>query len=277
MTALWRLTKRPARKVPCENLHLDTVRLIGLTKAYRVRGQSTGAVIRDAIAKITLGSANGNLSFTDDNDRFISRLCDGAQFHERFQHGYASVSCDANYAYVSSLGIANHTMMNGITATNLQVPTVQKFNGSPWLKIPSIQPSPQTRLLRLMDQLVSPSMAYLSLIHASKAVAKMAIPKYWRTRHLQRSRRTRADDYHYHALRTCVMAAKPSSYWDNHPVGWALDGFAIYGYNNADGKVAPRDSVCGGNTDAKSNGPAGYAYHVRTDVPSCFATLPRPC
>jgi hypothetical protein len=89
----------------------------------------------------------------------------------------------------------------------------------------------------------------------------------------------RADDYHYHAAPVCMMAGKSASYWDTHPIGWALDGFAIFGYNNADGTVATRDGVCGGNTLAVSNAPAGYSYHVTDASPyvlSCFRGTPSP-
>jgi len=71
-----------------------------------------------------------------------------------------------------------------------------------------------------------------------------------------------------HAAPTCLMAGKAASYWDTHPVGWALDGFAIFGYNNADGSIASRDAVCGGNTTAVVNAPTGYSYHV-TDASLC--------
>jgi YHYH protein len=87
----------------------------------------------------------------------------------------------------------------------------------------------------------------------------------------------RGDDYHYHAAPTCMMAGQAASYWNTHPVGWALDGFAIFGYNNADGTVATRDGICGGNTSAVSNGPAGYSYHVTDASPyvlSCFRGTP---
>ena len=75
------------------------------------------------------------------------------------------------------------------------------------------------------------------------------------------------------------MAGKPASYWDTHPVGWALDGFAIYGYNDADGKPATRDAVCGGNTNPVSNGPSGYKYHVTDASPyvmACLRGVPSP-
>ena len=89
----------------------------------------------------------------------------------------------------------------------------------------------------------------------------------------------RADDYHYHAAPTCLMAGKAANYWDTHPLGWALDGFAIYGFNNPDGTTATRDSICGGNTTAAQNGPTGYSYHVTNASPyvlSCFRGTPSP-
>jgi len=46
------------------------------------------------------------------------------------------------------------------------------------------------------------------------------------------------------------------------PIGSALDGFAIFGYNNADGSIASRDNRCGGNTQAVANAPSGYSYYV---------------
>ena len=33
------------------------------------------------------------------------------------------------------------------------------------------------------------------------------------------------------------MADQPPNYWDTHPLGWALDGCAIFGYNDADGST----------------------------------------
>ena len=75
------------------------------------------------------------------------------------------------------------------------------------------------------------------------------------------------------------MQGRAADYWDTHPVGWALDGFAIYGYNDANGTVATRDAVCGGNTNPVVNGPQGYSYHVTDASPyilSCFRGTPSP-
>jgi len=75
------------------------------------------------------------------------------------------------------------------------------------------------------------------------------------------------------------MAEQPASYWDTHPLGWALDGFAIFGYRNADGTTATRDSICGGNTSSVLNAPSGYSYHVTDLSPyvlSCLMGTPSP-
>ena len=69
------------------------------------------------------------------------------------------------------------------------------------------------------------------------------------------------------------MATRAANYWDTHPLGWALDGYAIFGFNNGDGTVATRDNVCGGNTSAVQNAPTGYSYHVTNAAPYVLACL----
>ena len=76
------------------------------------------------------------------------------------------------------------------------------------------------------------------------------------------------------------MADQSSNYWDTHPLGWALDGFGIFGYHDADGTTAVRDSGCGGNTKAVQNAPTGYSYHVTDAYPyivnNCLTGAPSP-
>jgi hypothetical protein len=70
-----------------------------------------------------------------------------------------------------------------------------------------------------------------------------------------------------------MMAGQSTSYWDTHPVGWLLDGFALYGYNDSTGTVATRDSECGGNTNTVVNGPSGYSYHLTDTFPYILSCL----
>ena len=268
----------PCSQGPGAKVYTLTLYALSSSPTLPSSGAITGSVIRDAIANITLASANINLSFTRTAMTGSSAACVMVRNSLNASNtGYASVSCDANYAYVSSLGIANHTMMNGITATNLQVPTVQKFNGAYGWKIP-LNPAVAATTTSAVDGPIGVAINGVPIFNPCKqGGCQNGDTKVLGELDICNGHAGRADDYHYHAAPTCVMAAKPSSYWDTHPVGWALDGFAIYGYNNADGKVAPRDSICGGNTDTVSNGPGGYAYHVTDASPyvlSCFRGTP---
>jgi len=66
-------------------------------------------------------------------------------------------------------------------------------------------------------------------------------------------------------------------------VAWLLDGFAVFGYDNADGTTPTRDT-CGGGTISGTEIPSGYpytyAYHVTTSFPyitdNCLSGVPSP-
>ena len=190
-----------------------------------------------------------------------------------------SVNCDQNYAYVSSKGLPSHAMMNGITATNLQVPTAQNFWGSNGWRIP-LTPEVAVSPVSAVDGPIGVAVNGVPLFNPCKqGGCQNGDTKVLGELDICNGHAGRADDYHYHAAPTCLMATKPDSYWNTHPVGWALDGYGIFGFNNADGQVASRDGVCGGNTSAVSNAPAGYSYHVTAVSPyilSCFRGVPSP-
>jgi hypothetical protein len=180
---------------------------------------------------------------------------------------------------VSSSGLATHAMMDGITASNLQLPLGQKFFGSNAWKIP-LNPALASTTTTATDGPIGVAINGVPIFNPCKqGGCQNGDTKVLGELDVCNGHAGRADDYHYHAAPTCLMAGKPSSYWDTHPLGWALDGFAIYGYNNADGMVATRDGVCGGNTSAVSGSPAGYSYHVSDASPyilSCFRGTPSP-
>lgn len=270
----------PCSQGPGAKIYTFTIYALSASPSLPTSGAITGSIIRDAIANITLGSSSLNLNFTRTTMTGSSAACVNVRNSMNASNtGYAVVSCDANYAYVSSLGITTHTMMNGITATNLQVPTVQKFNGANGWKIP-LAPAIAATATSAVDGPIGIAINGVPIFNPCKqGGCQNGDTKVLGELDICNGHAGRADDYHYHAAPSCVMSAKPSSYWDTHPIGWALDGFAIYGYNNADGKVAPRDNTCGGNTDPVSNGPAGYAYHVTDASPyvlSCFRGTPSP-
>ena len=193
--------------------------------------------------------------------------------------GVASSTCDSTYAYIASDGLATHPMMNGIVATNLQVPVAQNFFGANAWKIP-LAPAIAAATTAAVDGPIGVAINGVPIFNPCKqGGCQNGDTKVLGELDTCNGHAGRADDYHYHAAPTCLMAGKPANYWDTHPLGWALDGFAIYGYNNADGTVATRDSICGGNTSVTQNGPAGYSYHVTDASPyvlSCFRGTPSP-
>lgn len=196
-----------------------------------------------------------------------------------FTSGRPTVGCDATYAYIGSNGLTSDTMMNGIVATNLQVPIAQNFFGANAWKIP-LSPAIAATTTTAVDGPIGVAVNGVPIFNPCKqGGCQNGDTKALGELDICNGHAGRADDYHYHAAPVCMMAGRPASYWDTHPLGWALDGFAIFGYNNPDGSVASRDTVCGGNTVAVPNAPAGYAYHVTDASPyvlACFRGTPSP-
>ena len=248
-------------------------------------GAVSGASLASAIASITLGKAALDLSYNRTATATgLSTNCGHVRNSLKASTtGSASVGCDAAYAYVSSNGLATHATMDGITASNLQVPLAQNFYGASGWKIP-LSPAIAATTTTAVDGPIGVAINGVPIFNPCKQGGCAANQGGGDTKVLGEldvcnGHAGRADDYHYHAAPTCLMAGQAASYWDTHPLGWALDGFAIYGYRNADGSVAARDGVCGGNTAAVSNGPAGYSYHVTDGSPyvlSCFRGTPSP-
>ena len=74
----------------------------------------------------------------------------------------------------------------------------------------------------------------------------------------------RGDDYHYHVAPTCMIEAMENA-GDAAIIGWAFDGFPIYGDANPDGTPIAEGvlDVCNGQTDETF----GYRYHTSPDAP----------
>lgn len=246
-----------------------------------VSGTVDGATLVQALSSLTLAKATLNL--THSRTTTSSGSAAGCMWVrnsiQSSTTGAAAVSCDDTYAYVSSQALPTHTMMDGITATNLQVPTAQNFLGGNGWKIP-LNPSLANSTVSAVDGPIGVAINGVPIFNPCKqGGCQNGDTKVLGELDVCNGHAGRADDYHYHAAPVCLMAGRTSSYWDTHPVGWALDGFAIYGYNDPSGTVAARDNVCGGNTGAVSNGPPGYSYHVTETSPyilSCFRGTPSP-
>jgi phosphatidylethanolamine-binding protein (PEBP) family uncharacterized protein len=245
--------------------------------------QITGKVVTDALTSLTLNSSTLNVSYTRNTSLpagLAATNCSLIQASTAPWAASVSVDCSASdYGKVASTGMTTHTMMNGIKATNLQVPIPQAFTGTNAWKIP-LTPALAASPTSVTDGPVGVAVNGVPIFNPCKqGGCQNGDTKVLGELDVCNGHAGRADDYHYHAAPTCLMAEAPSTYWNTHPLGWALDGFAIFGYNNADGSVASRDSVCGGNTSSEPNGPSGYSYHVTDASPyvmSCLRGLPSP-
>jgi phosphatidylethanolamine-binding protein (PEBP) family uncharacterized protein len=244
--------------------------------------QVTGATLLNAIAAVTLNKA----ALTVGVNRTQAMINCG--YVKASINGYRTansldVTCDSTYAYFSTYGIqSKHAMMNGIRATNQQVPIPQNFTGTNAWKLPLVPGVAATKVSAL-DGPIGLAVNGVPIFNPCKqggcSGAGGGDTKVLGELDLCNGHAGRADDYHYHAAPLCMMSDQNAAYWDTHPLGWALDGYAIFGYRNADGTTASRDAVCGGSAVTHPNAPAGYAYHV-TDVSpyvlSCFHGTPSP-
>lgn len=168
---------------------------------------------------------------------------------------------DENYYYLESFGMPAHKMMVGITAWQQQVPLPQDFTGDNAFRIPR-RPVPADR----------PVSAKSALFSGAIAVAVNGIPIF---NPIKNDGRTdtylageldeygghcgRADDYHYHVapLHLVDTVGVPN------PIGYALDGYPLYGLTEADGSEPLGLDEFNGH-----EGPGGqYHYHSTRTYP----------
>ena len=145
---------------------------------------------------------------------------------------------DANYHYLESNGLPTHKMMVGITAWQQQFPLPQDFTGGNAFRIPR---NPQFA--------ANPISAKSALFSGAIAVAVNGVPIF---NPIKNDGVTdtllageldefgghcgRADDYHYHIAPLHLVDAVGAA----NPIGYALDGFALYGLTDPDG-TTPKD------------------------------------
>jgi hypothetical protein len=145
---------------------------------------------------------------------------------------------DGDYFYVESNGFPDHPMMIGITAWQQQVPLPQPYTGKNAWRIP-LQP-------KLADKPVS---AKSALFRGAIALAANGVPIF---NPIKNDGKTdtylageldeygghcgRGDDYHYHIAPIHLERVVGKG----NPIGYALDGFPLYGLTDADGKE-PKD------------------------------------
>lgn len=171
-----------------------------------------------------------------------------------------SVRWDNDFLFVESNGMPDHPMMIGITAWQQQVPIPQKYSGSNAWRIP-LHP-------KFAEKPVS---AKQQLFRGAIALAINGVPIF---NPIKNDGRTdtflageldefgghcgRGDDYHYHVgpvhLEKIVGQGKP--------IGYALDGFPLYGYTDENGNE-PKDLDAFNGRMEKD----GYRYYSTKKYP----------
>lgn len=180
-----------------------------------------------------------------------------------------TVTCKDGKAIISSDTYPDHELMTGIVGTNEQVPVPDKKYDAPIPLAPVLSETPQTRDAALgvavngvpiFDYTGGGEMTEEDLYHHQTRHDT------YQTQQLDAcgGHAGRGDDYHYHIKPVCMIAQMENA-GDDAIIGWAFDGFPIYGDNNPDGTpvVEGMLDVCNGQSDEIF----GYRYHTSEDAP----------
>lgn len=185
-----------------------------------------------------------------------------------------SVTCSDTHATITSDTYPDHELMTGITGTNEQVPVPAEY-GAPVILSPTLDATPLTRDAALGvavngvpiydytggGEMTEADLAHHQTQHDTLQTGQLDVCG---------GHAGRGDDYHYHVKPTCMIEQMPNRE-ANPIIGWAFDGFPIYGDDNPDGStIAAGDlSVCNGQPDDIF----GYRYHTSEGPPYIIQCL----
>lgn len=172
-----------------------------------------------------------------------------------------NVRFDREFLYVESNGMPDHPMMTGITAWQQQVPIPQAYTGNNAWKIP-LHPVPAQNPMSTKEH----------FFRGAIALAVNGVPIF---NPIKNNGKTdtllageldrwgghcgRADDYHYHIAPVHLEKIVGAG----NPVAVALDGYAIYGYNDPNGKPPTDLDWLNGHKDSDGT----YHYHATKTFP----------
>ncbi len=182
-----------------------------------------------------------------------------AEHFEPFQKSLG-LRWDDRYLYVESNGMPDHDLMVGITAWQQQLPLPQRYTGSNAWQIP-LHPVPAR----------NPMSAKTHFFRGAIALAVNGVPIFNPLNNRRADTNVigeldkwgghsgRADDYHYHIAPVHLE----KTVGKGSPVAVALDGYPIYGYEDADGSKPKGLDWLNGHKDADGN----YHYHATKTYP----------
>lgn len=184
------------------------------------------------------------------------------EIHSHFQPFAESLKLrwDDDYYYVGSNGMPDHPMMIGIRAWQQQVPLPQKYYDDNAWRIP-LKPKPAAE----------PASAKGRFLRGAIALAVNGVPIFNPLNNRGDDAYLfgeldewgghcgRGDDYHYHIAPVHLE----KTVGKGNPIGYALDGYPIYGYDEADGSTVKGLDWLNGHKDADGN----YHYHATKTYP----------
>ena len=186
-----------------------------------------------------------------------------------------SVNCTDTHATFQSDTYPDHELMTGIVATNEQVPVPARAYAAPIPLNPTLGSQPQTRDAALgvavngvpiFDYTGGGEMSLDDLTHHQQQHDTL------QTQQLDvcGGHAGRGDDYHYHVKPVCMIDQMANA-GDDAIIGWAFDGFPIYGDNNPDSTPVAVDALdmCNGQPDETF----GYRYHTTREAPYIIQCL----
>lgn len=246
-----------------------TFTLYALSEAVDLSAINTvdRATLLSAIENITLESSEFSVNYERESIidlthcETIQQSVSNAGFNDR-----VGVTCDDEFAYITSDTYPEHDLMNGITGTNEQIPVPATNYSAP---------------IKLNPQIAGT----LTTIDAALGVAVNGVPIYDYSSQGELDvynynpnsdtvllgqldncggHAGRGDDYHYHASPNCMIDSMANAF-DEPILGWAYDGYPIYGDNNPDGSLIEDGDleVCNGQADDNF----GYRYHTSVEPP----------
>ncbi|SOH95527.1 YHYH protein [Monaibacterium marinum] len=216
-----------------------------------------------AVAPVLLAVAGPAAAHEDHCDAVIASVAEA---------GFAdsvTVTCTDSHAVLTSDTFPDHELMTGIVGTNEQIPVPAEYS-APIILTSEFTGTPLTRDAALGvavngvpiydytggGEVTEADLAHHQAHHDTVQTGQLDVCG---------GHAGRGDDYHYHTAPTCMIDAMDNTGEDDAIIGWAFDGYPIYGDNNPDGSAIAQGvlDVCNGQADADF----GYRYHTSPEAP----------
>ncbi len=182
-----------------------------------------------------------------------------------------AVHCDETFMYIEAFTFADHEMMVGITAWNGQVPLPHRLTENNAWRIPLKPELTGENTLTVGQGPIAVAINGVMIFNPTRQdgiYSEQSDPYLIGELDACGGHSGQGDDYHYHIAPVCLLEHLAEDSDGRLPIAYAMDGFPIYGFTNADGSTPVLDE-CNGEFDEDGN----YHYHATVAYPyinGCF-------